>query len=425
MKKFLIGLTCLILCMSGIVAVHLIVWNNFIPPQTIGFQIQGAEKNVIEASREWFDNYTEQLKGWKVPYDYRIRDAKLDNVAFLENSIVQLDYTVHTASSNLDVVSNLSLISTDHKKIYKAQIVVVWEKKQNAWIITRTMTPARYQIEMQKRDDYHLPPAESPDEYYKPQTEHYNMADEPMTYYIEDEVLYVTYDSGENFIKVPGGYEGVCKNSNGTYSELLPYNSYVITPEFTAFVDYSDMNVTLLYSTDAGKTWKRSIIRAGNYKANTFISKAENYCYVTIAVDRTGGSDYYATYKSNDLNSWTSIQLPDVCWTNLKCAFWLNDTTGYYARWENSYCITTDGGTTFEQMETPTVPGIETSLGFNPFDMVEKMYQENDTIYMVIGQGDDGDYTTDGKLIKALFQSQDGVTFEFVEEIIDTPDMAG
>ena len=44
--------------------------------------------------------------------------------------------------------------------------------------------------------------------------------DEPMTYYIRDGVLYVTYDSGENFIEVPDGYEKVCSQSNGTYNEL-------------------------------------------------------------------------------------------------------------------------------------------------------------------------------------------------------------
>ena len=47
-------------------------------------------------------------------------------------------------------------------------------------------------------------------------------------------------------------------------------------------------------------------------------------------------------------------------------------------------------------------------------------------LYSVVGQGDDGDYVKDGKLAEALYQSQDGKMFTFVEEIADdTPDQAG
>ena len=43
-----------------------------------------------------------------------------------------------------------------------------------------------------------------------------------------------------------------------------------------------------------------------------------------------------------------------------------------------------------------------------------------------MGQGDDGDYVKDGKLVEALYQSADGTTFTFVEEAAaDTPEEAG
>ena len=47
-------------------------------------------------------------------------------------------------------------------------------------------------------------------------------------------------------------------------------------------------------------------------------------------------------------------------------------------------------------------------------------------LYLVMGQGDDGDYMKDGKLSEALYRSEDGVNFSFVEETADdTPEQAG
>ena len=41
--------------------------------------------------------------------------------------------------------------------------------------------------------------------------------DREETYYIDDGVLYVTYDGGETFAEVPDGYERVCRETNGLY----------------------------------------------------------------------------------------------------------------------------------------------------------------------------------------------------------------
>ena len=74
----------------------------------------------------------------------------------------------------------------------------------------------------------------------------------------------------------------------------------------------------------------------------------------------------------------------------------------------------------------PEAEEITERLGFNPFDTVEKMYEEDGILYAVVGQGDDGDYVKDGKLREALYQSEDGSTFSFVEVISDdTPEAAG
>ena len=84
-----------------------------------------------------------------------------------------------------------------------------------------------------------------------------------------------------------------------------------------------------------------------------------------------------------------------------------------------------DGGNSFSQMQIPMAEEIVSKLGFNPFDTIEMMYEENGITYMVIGQGDDGDYAKDGKIIKALFRSEDGEIFTFAEEIMDSVELAG
>ena len=72
-------------------------------------------------------------------------------------------------------------------------------------------------------------------------------------------------------------------------------------------------------------------------------------------------------------------------------------------------------------MEYPVPDTIVDDLGFNPFDEVEKMYQKDGKIYMVVGQGDDGDYARNGELVKALYESTDGKSFTFKGEIFDSP----
>ena len=88
--------------------------------------------------------------------------------------------------------------------------------------------------------------------------------------------------------------------------------------------------------------------------------------------------------------------------------------------------MTADNGGSFQEIEIPEAVEITSELGFNPFDTVERMYEKDGILYAVVGQGDDGDYVKDGKLAEALYESQDGVNFSFVEEIADdTPEQAG
>lgn len=393
-----------------------VVWYRFEMRPVVGETITSSVCDLEEMSRRWFSEYFEQFKGWTVPYDYRITDASVDRVDVLtdlDTPYVEIDYTIHVASANDRIVQNLELVGTDRRRVYSGQMVIRWEEDGGSrYTIKEKLRPVQYQM---------MTP-EFREEVNTPQTEHFQMkTDEQMTYYIENGVLYVTYDGGENFVEVPDGYEKVCTMANGSYNELLPFNSYLITEKLTAFVTHN----SLLYSTDMGKTWKESRIYAGAYRANVYISETDAGCYVTLAVDRSLGSDYYQTFFSQDLENWTAVQSPETGWSNLTCSFWTKDGRGYYAK-GSTLSMTEDNGATFRDIEIPEAEEITSGLGFNPFDTVEKMYEENGILYAVVGQGDDGDYVKDGKLAEALYQSQDGVTFTFVKEIADdTPEQAG
>ena len=392
------------------------VWSVFRPPELIGEKAVGIDiENIgIRVTEAYF----EKLKGWKVPYDYRIIEAKLERVEILkelEEDYVQLDYKVRAASACSQVISNLGLVGAEELYTYYWQTVLHFEKKDGIWTVDKRMRPVEYQLQSPSMIE----------EFKRQQTQHYKMqTNKEMGYYIRDGVLQVTYDGGETFKEVKDGYEMVCITPNGTYDELLMENSYIVTPEFTAFVAYPEEGVSLLYSTDEGSTWKTSKISDMGYRANTFVSKSESKYYVTSAVDRTGGSDYYVTFVSEDLKTWTRIHQPEWMYSNLSCVYWNNADVGYYAKGDLCY-MSKDGGNSFSQMQIPMAEEIVSKLGFNPFDTIEMMYEENGITYMVIGQGDDGDYAKDGKIIKALFRSEDGEIFTFAEEIMDSVELAG
>ena len=113
--------------------------------------------------------------------------------------------------------------------------------------------------------------------------------------------------------------------------------------------------------------------------------------------------------------------------SNVSAAFWADDQTGCYAAGQEQsvFYRTTDRGTTFREIPLPQATEAVEKLGFNPFYQVERFYIEDGMWYMVIGQGEDGDYADNGQMIKALFSSEDGEHFTFEKEITETLQEAG
>lgn len=415
-RKIVIILLLLFIGLAA--AVVGMTWLLYQEPLITGeaVSIEDPDRPTIESvTRKWFDEWAEGHRGWKVPPSYRLRDAEIISAEELGDGYMELHYRVVVWGWNRKVVNNLELISTDEKNVYEGQWVLKWRKGTEEWQIEEVMTPVQYQIQT----------SEFAEETSEPHTAHFAYDKErEQSYYVQDEKVYVTYDRGETFTEVPDAYEAVCGTTNGTYDEYLPDNSYLVSEELTAFVGYRNRQTVLIYSLDRGESWKQSVIYNGGYRANTFLSKTESYCYVSFAVDRTGGSDYYGSFRSSDFEKWDSVTQPQELYSNASCVFWKDDDTGYYGAGA-CYYLTRDGGVSYEQCALPQNEDIIAKLGYNPYDSLESMYQENGVVYMRIGQGDDGDYTENGKLFRALYRSEDGIHFSFVEENVDTVEEAG
>lgn len=420
MKKLIgaiLGLAAAIIIMGGISE---FVWKQFQIPQDVGSNVISPSDDLKDVTKEWFLLYTKKLSGWTVPYEYRIRKAKIENIEVLdENGYVQLDYEIWVCSRNPSIIQNLELISTNSLYRYEGQTVLKWEKETD-WVLKEKMRPVQYQLQS----------PEMQEEREKPQTDHYlPETGKKETYWIDKNTVYVTYDSGEHFRQVPDGYERICKEANGTYNEYLPENSYIITSKFTAFIGYEENRTILIYSTDEGKTWKESVIRKGGYKANSFLSKTETMCYATFAVDRALGNDAYVTMYTKDFQKWTEVKPEGDYWTNLSCVFWSHDKTGYYSRRSDARTLymTSDQGESYTQVILPAAQDVVNELGFDPFDTIEKIEQQDGKLLIVAGQGDDGDYVNpeNGNLFQLLYESADGIHFTYVKKISDAPELAG
>lgn len=408
-KKLLLLILILIAAWAGMIG---ILWLLYEEPAIVGAEIlaESEETGIEEVTEAWFQDWAAAHQGIGVPLSYQIKQAEILSIDEISAGYVEVHYQTEISGLSRKVIENLDLISTAEKHIFQGQWVLKWENSGLSWRITEAMFPVQYQLqspeflEEQKRQQE----ARITEEW-----------DGEKPYYVSNGILYVSWDRGAHFTEVPDGYETIFMTPNGTYNEILEACNYIVSDTLTAFVGYASQKTRLLYTLDQGESWQESVIYTGGYRANTFVSQTDTYLYVTFAADRTGGSDYYATFRSSDLENWEQVSVPSELFTNAVCVYWADDDTGYYANHSAQFYLTMDGGASYEAYDIPECGELTAELGFNPYDTVEGMYREDGDIYMVVGQGDDADYGRDGKLLQALFVSQDGISFTFVEETAD------
>lgn len=150
--------------------------------------------------------------------------------------------------------------------------------------------------------------------------------------------------------------------------------------------------------------------------------------YRMLPVDRACGSSYYALIAVENGKEEISLFNPDpylgmggnALWisfledgqTGFSCLTYSGGTYGILYR-------TTDGGKTFETVEYPSAKAtLPDGTYYNPFVVPEKIYKEEQKLYMEVGQGPDGDYYGKEGFCKGLYESQDnGRIWRYVKEI--------
>ena len=417
MKKLrvaILWILCIFLC-TGIIT--MITWYRFTPKSIAGSSITTEETDITKVTTSWFDDFFSQYEGPFVPFTYRIKDKKIENISVLdeEQNLIQIDYLIKPVSNNLQFITYYTA-SPQNDGWYLSQDVLQWEKENNTYTIVSRISPVQYQIQ-------------TDESLRTPQIQHYAMADEEETYVFQNEKLYVTYDHGKNLIEVPIAYEDIAGTNNGLYDEQLPEHGYIVQKDFTGFVGYDQNGSYLIYSKDMGNNWQTQRLFPVNYRSeNIYFNKTETKYYLTLALDRSLGNDYYATYVSNNLKDWISIKNTEL--NNLTPVSFISDGVGYFqvGTSENGDILvyyTQDEGNSYQ---TITIPAHETTFLGNtikPFKEMEYVYKDNNKIYMVVSQGEFGDYAKDNSLVKGLYESSDGINFTFVEEFTEPVTLAG
>lgn len=436
-KIILIALGACVLALGAAALFVVASWSQFEPHQVTGSTMEDTGAPLTELTEAWILEYAEGLRDWNVPFSWQIRDLEVDGTEDLGDSFVQINYHFRTLVNHPRFADDFNYFRRESGgNLYDGAMVVRWEQKGHTWTITEAMMVSAWQL---------MYDPEIQAERERPDTVHFNPETyQGLPYLVQNEHLYVTYDEGQSYQEVPDGYEAVCRLSNGSYQERLSRNSYIITQDLTAFLVYDDDPLTprayLLYSQDGGQTWQQNFVGYG-YKANSFLSQTEEGVFATFAAERGMGSDYYQTCFSSDLVNWTSVPLSSHS-RNYTCVYWPEEEVGYYSgtnvselvtnpdgttrehNYSNTFFATFDGGDSYAMLTYPEVE--EFMIGdIFPFDTLDEMYDQDGVRYMVVGQGDDGDLTQDGKQIKLLYRSENGKDFTFVESFVDPIVFAG
>ncbi|WP_216380738.1 hypothetical protein [Arcanobacterium phocae] len=345
----------------------------------------------------WFHRWTTEHSSFFIAPSFQLSNGSLNSISELSppinpdgSQVFHLDVTLRPRFSAVEQFSKNTdyLLRKDNDGALHGDWVIYLNRDKNVHVITDMMLPARYDIMTNPELLADPIPAEK-----LPDTTVAN------TYRIADNTLSVSYDFGKTWTEVPGAYDAVTRTTNGSHSTSLTRGSYVISPDFTGFISFNEDKASLIFSTNSGATWATTDISSG-YSAPCFLSYTEGNVIATFAQERTGGSDYYVSWRSDattKYSRWVSQPLFRDFPPHLSLATWLSADNGFigYAGEEPTIYVTSDRGITYQNVALDTVlPGYSTP----------EIFYIDDAIYAIIGQGLDGDDSIDGIMQEAVYR---------------------
>ncbi|WP_238552362.1 WD40/YVTN/BNR-like repeat-containing protein [Bifidobacterium cuniculi] len=410
--------------LSGVGARLVTWWHDYKVPSMAGQVVARVSEDSLASDdvAQWYGRWMGKLREIGVAPQYQLSSVQVRDVRRLadvgddsRHVYVQLDATVHARFPWWERITELHGCQVyDTGSGIDESCVFKLEPQEGGYRIVRVMEPIAYQR------------AADPEQFEKSEPDPTApVLDGENGYRITSETLEVTYDGGTTWRKVPDGVTRIVGDVNANTELWLDPASYVITPDFTAFVGYDDAGhqVQLVYSWDAGSTWLTSTLGKG-MRAASYVSVAGDRIGVAYGYDAALGSVGYAMVASSlaDLRAdgaalaWQDVPMYMQYPSNLTMMGWTDDATVFVGQ-AGSLHVSSDGGATWRKAVLPKEPGLADRLGFDPFDVPVRVWVQDGTTYLAIGQGDDADYAPDGTIVEALF-SYDAASdaFAFVRE---------
>lgn len=392
--------------------------STYRPTDIIGSSCESTSLDLNDVAKQWFQDYMKQYKGIQVPSKYRLLDAEIKTIDVLdeEHKFVQIDFQLRPKKANSKLILMLGIGKDEGSEWYSEQRVLQFEKTNTTYTVIDAMLPAAYQI---ASDPNLAIEGKQPTQYL--------MADKDETYTFQNNKLYVTYDHGKTLVEVPIPYEDIVTSMRA----YLPENSYVVRKNATGFIGYNQNGSYLIYSNDQGVTWNTVSISKRPGDGLSFLSATDQGWYATVRVDRSLGHDYYATYFVNEGQDVVQMKGEAFEHDQFSTLQFFDQQVAYFGLPNNAsdgnatLLYSLDNGAHVQTITLPKVDATTQALGYNPFIEVETIYKEDGRVLVIVGQGDNGDYAKNNNLVKALYQSDDGVTFTFVKEVFDEAVLAG
>jgi photosystem II stability/assembly factor-like uncharacterized protein len=420
-KRTIIAITSLLLLLvAGAVIYYYFYYEedlNAPLPMTTSVDAEGEEPEDI-AYRFWFE-YMQAYQGADVTSWQRLADVRFNDFQLLagdeEEFAVAVTFWAQLERGDWSTHSSWGEVQEDGTITDIHWTLRIKKTGENEYTLTR--------IDDTAGAIGGLPPIE--DTFQKEAG--IDVPDENNRYRIENNTLSVTYDNGESWTDVPVEigqlFEG---DYNGPENELLE-DSYIITPERTAFIVGGFQNVSILQSTDQGATWDEvqvpSPFQAIRVRIIDFVS--EEVGFLILTGDRTMSWEGNRIFKTEDGGAtWNEIGGVDSE-RQVTSGGFIDESLGFVSFGSISInenppapdlYRTADGGESWDQVEVP-IPaeyeGIFTVAEVPTFDGTQGT--------LLVNQGPNGDYQG-GNVMARFISVDDGATWSFAN-LVDPDDV--
>ena len=242
--------------------------------------------------------------------------------------------------------------------------------------------------------------------------------DEMITYTLQNDKVNITYNKGNDWIKVPVEKDQLFEGEYNGDKQVLIENSYILEENRVAFLYSINQRITLIYSNDQGKTWEESLVTEPfpvmRFRKVDFPN--ENFGYIIISGDRTMSQEASHVFLTHDGGkSWEETNNSGVTRLISDGGF-LDELTGFLSFGtinpvKPDLYVTDDGGNSWSEAVI-NIPEKYHQI----FVTAETPVKVGEELTVLLNQGPNGDY--EGGRVKGKFVSNDnGKTWIFQKEV--------